>query len=69
MLEALNRTQGRSARDGGEFSRGVNLDTPELQPMLRRLGENICPFSTVDHVEHAKNIAASVVAGRGRSMR
>ena len=69
MIQALNRTRGRAAQDAGQFSSGVNLDDPSVQPMLARLGSNICSFSTVNRVEHAKNIAAAVIAARGRSMR
>lgn len=69
MIEALNRTRGRAADDQGQFSSGVNLDDPELQPLLARLGAAICSFSPIDRVEHAKNIAAAVVAARERSMR
>lgn len=69
VIEALNRTRGRAANDAGQFTNGVDLDDPRLQPLLRRLGENICPFSPVDHVEHAKNICAALVAAEARSMR
>lgn len=66
MIEAKNRTQGRRADDGGMWPHGLNIQDPQHQQLLLRLGRNICPFSTIDAVEHAKNIASVVVAGRAR---
>lgn len=68
MIEVVNRTQGRAANDHGEFHQPL-ADDPQMQPMLRRLGENICPFSAIDRVQHAKNIAAAVVTARARAAR
>jgi hypothetical protein len=59
---ALNRCQGRPASDGGMFGAiedelGVEFD-PDAQPILARVGANICPWSTIDITDHALRVTA-----------
>lgn len=59
MKVALNRTQGRAANDGGLFGRTISglVDAPEAQPLIRRLGEQVCPFSPIDRHAHVLMVA------------
>ena len=66
MIETWNRRQGRAANDSGQFTSAPPVDLPEAQPILARVGANICPFSPIDRIEHAKNITAVVLEARRR---
>jgi hypothetical protein len=62
VITALNRCQGRPASDGGMF---FTDDLPEVaQPIVARVYQAICPFSPIDRIAYAKQIAAVVVDAR-----
>lgn len=70
VIDVKHRRRGRAADNGGMYAAGnaALLRAPEAQPAIRRIGESICRFSTVDPVDHARRIAAVAVAAKREPM-